>query len=169
MSYSPFGGRRLSSPPAPKQLRSEVWLQRLRVRDLLSYFQLRSTPENRALMRAIQWLPRTPIVRVQGIYAIVDTANQEMRVGFSRDVWRRCYVEHHGKLRRGNHPCLLVQNDCTGIDGDRWRVLLLESVADGSRLRVRERWWRAHVPNELEREEHWARYDVGVRDRRPSY
>lgn len=92
-----------------------------------------------------------------------------MRIGSSNNIWRRCYVEHDRALRRGSHPCLELQNDCTGIDGGRWRVLILEEVRGMWRLRIREAWWRAHVKQEFEREEHWSRYVCGLRDRRPSY
>jgi hypothetical protein len=142
-------------------------LNQLRTLALLAHFQLKRTPENLALMRAISWLPRRPAVRVQGIYAIVDTSDWWMRIGFSKDIWRRCYVDHNRALRRDSHPCLALQNDCTGIDGRRWRVLVLEEVRQSWRLGDRERWWRAHVQNEFERDEHWTRYQYGFRDRRP--
>lgn len=144
-------------------------LNQLQVRALLSHFQLRHTASNVVLVRRLRWLPRVPRIHVQGVYAIVDTNDWWMRVGQSGDVWRRCHVEHHGKLRRYSHPCLELQNDCSGIDGSRWRVLLLEDVQRGGNLRMRERWWRSHVKSDFEHEEHWARYAAGSRDRRPAW
>jgi len=91
-----------------------------------------------------------------------------MRVGSSSNIHRRCYTQHDGALRRNSHPCLALQNACTGIDGDRWRILVLEEVPEGMDLRSVEKWWRSHVENEFERDEHWDRYLSLSSDRRPS-
>jgi hypothetical protein len=91
-----------------------------------------------------------------------------MRVGQSCDIHRRCYVQHHAELRRGAHKCLELQNDCSGIDGDRWRVLVLEEIPNRlEEMLTAESWWRARVQNEFERDEHWDRYVFGLRDRVP--
>ena len=107
-------------------------------------------------------------MRIQGVYAIVDTADWWMRIGVSTDIWRRCYIEHDGALRRGSHPCLELQSDCTGIDGRRWRVLVLKEVRNLSRLRMLEKWWRGCVKKEFEREEYRMRWQLGSRNRRLS-
>jgi hypothetical protein len=126
-----------------------------------------ATRENWRLVRAIRWF-RTSF-RVQGIYAIVKTDDDWwMYVGQSNDIWRRI-CEHDRRLRRGDHPCFELLADCTGIDGVRWRVLLLEEVKNRWDLAYRERWWRFPVENELEREEHWQRYMCGQRDRPPAH
>jgi hypothetical protein len=158
-------------PPAanPRPKRPNIIaLNQLQVRALLAHFRLRATAENRALVHAMRWVPRWPRSDVQGVYALVDTTEWWMRVGLSQDVWRRCFIDHDRALRRGAHSCMELQNDCRGIDGARWRVLLLETVSDSFVLRRRERWWRGCLEREFEREEHRSRWLWGFTNRRPA-
>jgi hypothetical protein len=75
-----------------------------------------------------------PELPLQGVYGILDTGGTEepcnagwMYIGSSVDCHRR-HRQHDYLLRRGRHHCLALQDGCSGIDGVRWRFVLLEEI-----------------------------------------
>jgi hypothetical protein len=88
---------------------------------------------------------------IQAVYCILDTGGDDepynagwIYVGSSDDCHRR-KREHDRDLRRGRHHCKFLQDCSRGIDGKRWRFIVLEEVEDFFALRQREAWWRSRA------------------------
>jgi hypothetical protein len=82
------------------------------------------------------------------IYAILDTRDGDVYFGHTENAYRRRW-SHDVRLRRQTHCNYLLRDACPyGIDGRRWRFLVLEEVPEGlARRLARERWWIEHVPD----------------------